>query len=84
MLFRDQERGGKISVASSADIESGLWTFTDLTAASVGQADPMVDPIVWEQRREIHLLTQFVGQGDGEKQEDVPAQTISVVEWTPD
>jgi hypothetical protein len=33
--------------------------------------------------REIHLLTQFVGQGDGETQEDVPPQTISVVEWIP-
>ncbi len=83
MLFRDAERGKKISVACSTDLQSGEWSFVDLTRESTGQADPMIDPVVWDERREIHLLTQFVGQGDGEKQEDVPPQMVSVVEWSP-
>jgi hypothetical protein len=83
VLFRDQERGAKISVAKTSDPWSGDWTFTDLTAESTGQSDPMIDPDVWQGRKEIHLLTQFVGQGDGEKEEEVPPQTIAVVEWTP-
>ena len=83
LLFRDQERGKKISAAFTADLSAGPWSFIDLTPESVGQADPMIDPTVWEERKQIHLLTQFVGQGDGEQQEDVPPQTISVVEWQP-
>lgn len=43
----------------------------------------MIDPVVWEQHQAIHLLTQFVGQGDSEREEDVQPQPISVIEWTP-
>jgi len=83
ILFRDEERGKKISVACASDLDSGHWLFVDLTPRSTGQSDPLIDPVVWEERKEIHLLTQFVGQGDGEKEEDVPPQMISVVEWKP-
>lgn len=83
VLFRDQERGGRIDVAATSDITAGNWSYFSLTSAAVGQADPMVDLPAWEDRREIHLLTQFVGQGDGEKEEDVPPQVISVVTWKP-
>lgn len=83
LMFRDLERGGGISVAATSDPLGNKWQFHDLTAASVGQADPVYDPVVWATRRRIHLLTQFVGQGDGEKQEEVAPQMVSVVEWTP-
>jgi hypothetical protein len=83
MLFRDLERDRRISVAVSDDIASGKWNIHDITPESVGQSDPMYDLQVWQTRRQIHLLTQFVGQGDGEKQEDVPPQPVSVIQWTP-
>ncbi|MGE0759832.1 MAG: BNR-4 repeat-containing protein, partial [Pirellulaceae bacterium] len=83
LLFRDIERERRMSVASCENLPDGQWTIRDLTASSVGQADPLHDPIVWQQRREIHLFTQFVGQGDGETMEDLPPQMVSVVAWSP-
>jgi hypothetical protein len=83
MLFRDQERGGGITAATCEDVDQPTWKITNLTSGSVGQADPLIDPDVWNSKGQIHLLSQFVGQGDGEKEEDVPPQMISVVEWSP-
>lgn len=83
VLFRDLERGGGITVAGTNDIKAGEWSFKGLTDGPVGQSDPLVDPAIWNTRREIHVLTQFVGQGDFEKQEDVPPQMVSVIEWRP-
>jgi hypothetical protein len=31
----------------------------------------------------LSLFVQRVGQGDGESPEDVPAQTIAVLDWNP-
>lgn len=83
VLFRDQERGGGITVAMSADMLGDEWSFTNLTTQAVGQADPMIDPDIWRANRQIHLLSQFAGQGDFEKPEDVAPQVISVIEWSP-
>lgn len=83
MLFRDQERGGGITATTCEDVDQPAWKFTNLTSGSVGQADPLIDPDVWNSKGHIHLLSQFVGQGDGEKEEDVPPQMVSVIEWTP-
>lgn len=83
VLFRDAERDRRISVAICDDLTTGAWTVHDITSESVGQSDPLYDVQAWQTRREIHLLTQFVGQGDGEKQEDVPPQPISVLQWKP-
>lgn len=83
MLFRDQERGKHISVAMCAALDQPMWEFVDLTPRSVGQSDPLHDPVIWQQKKQIHLLTQFVGQGDGEREEDVPPQMVSVMVWTP-
>jgi len=82
VLFRDAERERKLSVAVSEQLGTGNWQVFDLTTESVGQSDPLVDPNVWQQRRQIHLFTQFVGQGDGETQEDIPPQPVSILEWT--
>ena len=82
VLFRDLERGRRISVAVNEDLAS-TWAIYDITPKSVGQSDPLCDLQVWQAKREIHLFTQFVGQGDSETQEDVPPQTVSVIEWHP-
>ncbi|MFN9719543.1 MAG: BNR repeat-containing protein [Planctomycetota bacterium] len=83
VLFRDIEFGGCIVAATTTDMLNGPWQFTKLTTESVGQADPMIDANAWKTKGEIHLLTQFVGQGDGEKEEDVQPQMVQLIEWTP-
>jgi BNR repeat-containing family member len=83
LIFRDLERERRMSVAICPDLDHPQWRFEYLTTNSVGQADPLIDPHVWQRDRKVHLLSQFVGQGDGEKEEDVLPQRVSLVEWTP-
>lgn len=82
VLFRDLERDRRLSVAINENLNEA-WSIFDITSESVGQSDPLYDPQVWLANREIHVFTQFVGQGDGETQEDVPPQTVAVIEWHP-
>lgn len=83
VLFRDAERGRKISAAICDDLDKPQWTVTDITPESVGQSDPLVDIDLWHTRRQLHLFTQFAGQGDGETQESVAPQKVSIYQWMP-
>lgn len=84
LLFRDVERGSRVSVAVSDDDRRENWRFTDLTEDSVGLWEPSYDAELWRTRGVLHLFTQRVGQGDGETLEDLPPQRISILEWSPE
>ena len=83
MIFRDSERGNRVSVAMCADLAGGRWSISDLTNESVGMWEPTYDPVVWSKKKELHLFVQMVGQGDEERLENIPAQMISILEWRP-
>jgi hypothetical protein len=83
VIFRDVERGDRVSVAMSDNVQKNIWTINDLTDTSVGMWEPTYDPVAWLTRRELHLLVELVGQGQAEGLEDLPAQMISVLEWKP-
>jgi hypothetical protein len=83
VVFRDQERGGGVTVACSSDAGRAEWYFRQLTDAPVGLWEPTHDPVVWLKRGALHLFHQVVGQGDAETLENLPAQPVSVLEWVP-
>lgn len=83
MLFRDAERGERVSVASCRNLPRGDCAVSDLTEEAVGMWEPTYDPEVWRTRRELHLFVQRVGQGQGETTENIPAQPVSILEWRP-
>lgn len=83
MIFRDSERGDRISVAVCADLQRGAWAISDLTEESVGMWEPTYDPVVWNKKKELHLFVQAVGQGEEEGTENIPAQMVSILEWRP-
>lgn len=83
IVFRDSERGNRVSVAVCDDINAGSWVIRDLTNGSVGMWEPTYDEAVWNKKHEIHLLIQRVGQGEEEGLEDIPAQMVSVLVWVP-
>lgn len=83
VIFRDEERGSKVSVASTNNVSSGNWTISDLTDTSVGMWEPSYDHELWRQRGWLHLFVQRVGQGDGENLEQTPPQIVSILEWKP-
>ena len=84
MLFRDEERGGQVTVAICDDLEYPDWRFVDLTRESVYQWEPNFDKAVWRDQGVLHAFVIRVGQGDGETLTDLPPQTVYVLEWNPE
>lgn len=80
MLFRDEERGNKVSLASCTDLRKNRWKMQDLTAFSVGQWEPTIDHQLWEAKQQLHVFVQHVAQGDGEQTEALLPQPIYVLE----
>jgi len=84
MLFRDSERGDRVSVAICNDLRKQKWKFKYLTDFSVGMWEPSYDTELWKRSQIFHIYVQKVGQGDGEKTEDLPPSEISILEWKPE
>lgn len=84
MLFRDQERGDRVSVAICDDLGEPRWRFLDLTDGSVGMWEPSYDTELWNRSKILHVYVQPVGQGDGERVEDLPSSRVSILEWKPE
>lgn len=83
LIFRDFERGGGISIATSEGSDYSKWSVNDIYQESVGLWEPTLDPQAWEKNRELYLFVQKVGQGDGETLEDIAPQEIFLLKSTP-
>lgn len=84
MLFRDSERGERVSVAICDDLRKPKWRFRDLTDFSVGMWEPSYDTELWKGSKTLHIYVQNVGQGDGEKTDLLPPSVVSILEWKPE
>ena len=77
-VFRDAERGSKVSVAYTPHLGEKDWTVTDLTDFSVDAWEPSHDLNLWNDRRKLNVFVQTSHQGDGEKVADVQEKTQPV------
>lgn len=82
LLFRDVDRGQRVSIAICDDLAKKTWRFQDLTETSVGMWEPSYDSELWKRSKQLHIYTQRVEQGDGEKTRDLPPQDVAILEWT--
>ena len=80
LLFRDEERQEKVSLASCDDITKNTWTITDLTDFPVGSWEPSFDTELWKEQGLLHVFVQNVEQVDSEGQADVEPQVVQVLE----
>jgi len=83
IVFRDEERGNKVSVAVCNDLEKGLWEISDLTNESVGQWEPTFDTELWKKKGILNLFLQKVAQSDAEEVDNIAPELISILEWQP-
>ena len=83
LVFRDAERGNKVSAVSIPDFEAGRWSVRDLTDMPVGAWEPSYDTELWKRSGELHLFVQDVRQVDGEGMAAAAATPVRVLEWTP-
>ena len=80
LLFRDEERGSKVSMAISHSIELNQWKLTDLSGYSVGSWEPSFDTNLWEQKKQLHLFVQYTDQQDAEGKSNIVPQPVQVLE----
>lgn len=83
VIFRDEERGSRVSAYVCDDIKKCVWKAVDLTDFSVEMWEPTLDDNLWNKTKMLNLLVQKVGQGDGEKSQPLEPQQISILKWKP-
>lgn len=79
-IFRDEERGSRVSMAHAPSVGTGQWTITDLTDFAVDAWEPSHDTELWKQKRRLHLFVQHTKQGDGERMVEFEPQPVYVLE----
>ena len=83
LVFRDHERGDRVSLADIADFGARRWSVSDLDQESLGAWEPTLDTEAWRLRGTLDLFVQPVHQVDGEGLAAVPPSTVRVLEWRP-
>lgn len=66
LLYRDTERGNKITLAFKKFNTENDWKLLDLIENSVGQWEPNFDNNLFKTKEKLHLFVQNVTQIDGE------------------
>lgn len=84
MIYRDIERGDRVSLAICDNLGEEKWRFIDLTNFPVGMWEPTYDTEIWKRSKFLHIYLQKVGQGDEERIQNIPPQSISILEWKPE
>jgi hypothetical protein len=82
IIFRDEERGSKVSVAVNDGLANNNWQVKDLTETSVGSWEPGYDTELWKNKQLLHLFIQKTEQADAEGRSALPAQMVQVLEWS--
>ncbi|MCB9273135.1 MAG: BNR-4 repeat-containing protein [Lewinellaceae bacterium] len=83
ILFRDEERGSRVSVAINRDIRKNRWKIRHLWEEPVGSWEPTYDTELWKEQGVLNLFVQKVEQADAEGLSALPPQPVGVLEWEP-
>lgn len=79
-FFRDVERGSRVSLFYSPNLDAGEWETSDLTEYSVEAWEPSFDTELWKTQRRLHLFVQKTHQGDGERTVEADPTMVRVLE----
>lgn len=83
IIFRDEERGSKASIAINKNIAGNNWEIEDLTHKSVGDWEPSYDTALWKDKKILNLYLQNVIQVDGEGKAESKPTAVKVLQWVP-
>jgi hypothetical protein len=85
LIYRDDERGGRILAVSCPDLDVPRWEVKELTRNSVGAWEPSFDPVQAQRSAQFHALVQRVEQRDGDDRQAaaVPPTPVGVLIWNP-
>ncbi|GGF21900.1 BNR repeat-containing protein [Echinicola rosea] len=80
LIFNDEEREHKASLAFTPDIGNAAWEVVDLTKHGLGQWEPSYDIELWKAQRKFHLFVQKVEQIDGEGLAEGKTSPVRILE----
>lgn len=80
LLFRDEERGKKASLAICENPEKNNWKIKDLTSFPVDSWEPSFDTELWRDKGILHVFIQRADQVDGEGQANILPQKVQILE----
>jgi hypothetical protein len=80
IIFRDQERGNRISMAVNKIYKNNTWKLTDLNERNMGEWEPTYDTELWRSKKQLHLFAQKVEQADKEAVTKNPPQMVQVLQ----
>jgi hypothetical protein len=83
LIFRDEERGNRVSVAGIRLSGKKKIRVFDLADEATGSWEPTYDPNLWKEKNILSLFVQNVEQADAEGTSNLPPQMIRVLEWIP-
>lgn len=83
LIFRDAERGDKVSIAVTHNLDENKWVVSDLSPSDVGAWEPTYDTELWKDKKVLNLFVQKVVQVDGEGKANISSQPVQVLEWKP-
>ncbi|MFC5462805.1 BNR repeat-containing protein [Massilia niabensis] len=83
LVFRDRERGDRVSAVRIDDFDARRWSVHDLTQHPVGAWEPSFDTEAWRRDGVLDLFVQAVQQVDGEGMAQVAPTPVQVLRWKP-
>lgn len=81
LIYRSEQRGNKLSMAVSDDLEKQQWHIYDLTDFSTGSSEPLYDTELWKQKKQLDFFIQYTEQKDSEGKTNLEAQMVQVLQY---
>ncbi|MDE3234781.1 MAG: BNR repeat-containing protein [Bacteroidota bacterium] len=81
IVFRDEERGNKLSIAVFKTNFPKNILIKDITDFSIGSSEPLYDTELWKEQKKLNFFIQYTEQIDGEGKADIPPTPVQVLEW---
>lgn len=83
IIFRDEERASKVSIAYNTFPFDSNWKILDLTEGSYEAWEPTLDTELWKNTKTLSLFLQKTYQVDGEGLSDIRESDVEVLDWQP-
>jgi len=80
ILFRDEERGSKVSMAINKNLRRNRWKIKDLLPDNVGSWEPGFDTELWKDHKILSIFVQKTDQADLEGRTEMLPQRVKVVD----
>ena len=80
LVYRDEELGNKVCLASATVSDNMSWEIKTLNDHSMSRWEPSYDIELWKNKQKLHVYFQVTAQGDSETILNMPPTNVGVME----